>query len=133
MGYPARIDLRPGGDYHLDFSNPKERDKGGELDGVIVRVQDERALAIVWGRSVLEWAIEPEGDGCRYSFCHHGQDSPSEGDTFTDEGLAAGWHAFLDGFAAHLDGVAPPPKVPAAHAQLEDTYRERAAQALKQR
>jgi uncharacterized protein YndB with AHSA1/START domain len=89
MGYPARIDLRPGGDYHLDFSKPHQGDDAGELDGVIVRVQKERTLALVWGRSVLEWAIEPHGAGSRYSFRHHGQEPPSEGDRHTDEGIAA--------------------------------------------
>jgi uncharacterized protein YndB with AHSA1/START domain len=133
MGYPARIDLRPGGDYHLDFSRPHEGDDGGELDGVIVRVQHEEALAIVWGRSVLEWAIEPEGEGCRYTFTHHGQEPPSEGDRHTDEGLAAGWHAFLDAFAAHLEGVARPVKTPAAHGELEARYGERLAGVLTQR
>jgi uncharacterized protein YndB with AHSA1/START domain len=130
MGYPARIDLRPGGDYHLDFSKPHEGDEGGELDGVIVRVEDERFVAIVWGRSVLEWDIEPDGAGSRYTFTHHGQEPPSEGDRHTDEGIAAGWHAFLDAFAAHLDGAAQLPRVPAVHRQLETTYRERVAAVL---
>jgi uncharacterized protein YndB with AHSA1/START domain len=131
MGYPARIDLRPGGDYHLDFSRPHEGDDAGELDGVIVRVQDTRFLAIVWGRSVLEWVIEPGSNGSRYTFTHHGQEPPSEGDRHTDEGIAAGWHAFLDAFAAYLDGASPPSKVPALHAQLEAAYRERVAAAVK--
>jgi uncharacterized protein YndB with AHSA1/START domain len=131
MGYPARIDLRPGGDYHLDFSRSREGDDGGELDGVIVRVVGERHLAIVWGRSVLEWDIEPDGERCRYTFAHHGQEPPSEGDRHTDEGIAAGWHAFLDAFAAHLDG-APPAAVRAnAQPQLEARYRERVAAVIK--
>jgi uncharacterized protein YndB with AHSA1/START domain len=130
MGYPARIELRPGGDYHLDFSKPHEGDDAGDLDGVIVRVQEERSLAIVWGRSVLEWAIEPDGAGCSYTFTHHGQEPPSEGDRHTDEGIAAGWHAFLDAFAAHLDGAAPSAKAADAHERLVATYRERLAAAL---
>jgi uncharacterized protein YndB with AHSA1/START domain len=132
MGYPARIDLRPGGGYHLDFSKARPGDDAGELDGVIVRVQHEEALAIVWGRSVLEWAIGSDGEGCRYTFTHHGQEAPSDGDRHTDEGIAAGWHAFLDAFAAHLEGVAPPPKAPAAHGELEATYRGRLAAVIKE-
>lgn len=130
MGYPARIELRPGGDYHLDFSKPHEGDDAGDLDGVIVRVQEERSLAIVWGRSVLEWAIEPDGAGCSYTFTHHGQEPPSEGDRHTDEGIAAGWHAFLDSFAAYLDDTAPSSKAADAHERLVATYRERLAAAL---
>ncbi len=67
MTYPARIDLRIGGDYHVDFS----RSEGGELDGVIVRVEPERTLAYVWGMSVLEWRLEPGDGGCRCTFVHH--------------------------------------------------------------
>ena len=68
MAYPARIDLRVGGEYHLDFS----RTDGGELDGVIVRLAPERRLAYVWGVSVLEWTLEVDGEGCSYQFVHHG-------------------------------------------------------------
>lgn len=97
MRGPARIELRVGGDWFVDFGDK------GELDGVIVRVETERRLAYVWGRSLLEWELEPDAAGCRYSFVHHGQ---APGLSPTEEGLAAGWHGFLEVLAAQLDGVA---------------------------
>ena len=44
MTYPARIDLRVGGDYFVDFGRTHE----GELDGVIVKVVPERLLRYAW-------------------------------------------------------------------------------------
>jgi uncharacterized protein YndB with AHSA1/START domain len=123
MTYPARIDLRVGGDYHIDFSRTDE----GALDGVIVRVEPERTVAFVWGRSVLEWVIEPDGAGCRYAIVHHGQKPPSERDGYTDEGLAAGWHSWIDALGAHLDGVASTAEALSAHETLQASYRERFA------
>lgn len=121
MELPARIDLRVGGDYYVDFPPGK-----GALDGVIVRVEPERTLAYVWGLSVLEWTITPEEDGCRYSFLHHGQPPglvPQEG------GIAAGWHAWLDNLSAHLDG-GPPVDDNARFEDLLPPYTERLSAVL---
>ena len=78
--HPARVDLRVGGAYRVDFGD------GGGLDGVIVRLQPERGLAYVWGRAVVEWTLEPAGAGCRYTFRHHGQEPAPEGAGWTDAG-----------------------------------------------
>jgi uncharacterized protein YndB with AHSA1/START domain len=114
---PARIDLRVGGEYHVDFS------QGGSLEGVIVRVQPERLLACVWGVSVLEWTIEADGEGCRYTFTSHGQPPALEGASYTDEGIAAGWHQGLDTIDSLLDGDPSPPKpTREAWERLKDLY-----------
>jgi uncharacterized protein YndB with AHSA1/START domain len=98
MDYPARVDLRPGGEYVVDFSRTNE----GALDGVIVRVRPERLLTYVWGWSVVEWSLEDvPGGGCKYRFVHNGQADRGEG----EEGLPAGWHEFLIRFDRHLDGA----------------------------
>jgi uncharacterized protein YndB with AHSA1/START domain len=102
MAYPARIDLRVGGDYFVDFSRTNE----GELDGVIVKLQPERLLRYAWGTSVVEWAIEPEGAGSRHVFLQTGlafRPIPDE------EGLAAGWHVWLEDLEQYLDTGAPSP------------------------
>ena len=99
MALPARVDLRVGGEYHVDFS-PID----GQLDGVIVRLETERRLAMVWGLSVLEWTITPEADACRYTFLHHGQPPGLVDD---EAGIAAGWHAWLDDLDTHTDGGTP--------------------------
>lgn len=44
MSYPARVDLRVGGDYSVDFSRTSE----GTLEGVIVRIEPARRLAVGW-------------------------------------------------------------------------------------
>jgi uncharacterized protein YndB with AHSA1/START domain len=97
MDYPAHVELRPGGDYRIDFS----RTDDGALDGVIVRVEPERLLTYVWGLSVCEWKLaDMAGGGCTFQFVHHGQVDSGDG----EEGLAAGWHEFLDRLDLHLNG-----------------------------
>jgi uncharacterized protein YndB with AHSA1/START domain len=96
--YPARVDLRPGGAWNIDFGRTDE----GDLAGVVVRVVTGRELAYVWGRSVIEWMITPRAGGCEYRFVHHGIERRGiDG----EEGLAAGWHGFLDQLDAYLDGT----------------------------
>lgn len=128
MGYPARIDLRVGGNWHVEFT----RKGGGEdLAGIIVRVEAERTLAYVWGLAVVEWRLEPDGDGCRYTFVHHGQ---VPGLVDEEEGLVAGWHAFLDDLDGHLDGVYLDPEENSAKWQtLKKPYRARLDAALAER
>ena len=58
MGGPAKVDMRVGGEWFVDFPN----DGDGDLTGVIVRVEPGRVLTFVWGLSVVEWTIS-EADG----------------------------------------------------------------------
>jgi uncharacterized protein YndB with AHSA1/START domain len=102
MGFPARIDLRPGGEYTVDFGSHAE---GDVLDGIIIKVEPERLLRYAWGHSVVDWTIESDGDGCRHVFVQAGltpRDLPDE------EGLVAGWHDFLDSLDDFLDGTERP-------------------------
>jgi len=97
MGGPARVDLRPGGDWFVDFPD----DADGDLAGVIVRVEHGRVLTYVWGLSVVEWTISDGEDGCTYTFVQTGLADRGE----DEEGLPAGWHEFFDRLDRHLDGV----------------------------
>jgi uncharacterized protein YndB with AHSA1/START domain len=99
MGYPAKVDLRVGGGWFVDFS----RTGGGDLPGVIIRIEPEQVLTYAENLSVIEWRIEAAGEGCRYSFVQSGL--PDRGDG--EEVLCAGWHAFLDQFEGYLDGATP--------------------------
>ena len=101
MGYPAKVDLRVGGEWHVDFGRTDE----GELPGVIVRVEPERVLTYAWGLSMCEWTITPTADGCAYTFVQAGL---AFRDIDDDEGLAAGWHEFLERLDLHLDGASLP-------------------------
>jgi len=95
MDYPTKVDLRVGGEYLVDFASTDQ----GAIHGVIVRVEPERVLAYVWGSSVVEWTIEADDDGCVYTFVHNGLADRGE----DEEGLAAGWHEFLDRLEGHLE------------------------------
>jgi uncharacterized protein YndB with AHSA1/START domain len=101
MGAPAKVDLRVGGRYLIDFHGNEDDDD--RLDGIIVRVEHERKLGYLWGWSYAEWVIEDDGDGCRYTFVHNGL--TDRGEDADEEGLPAGWHGFLDRLHEHLDGV----------------------------
>lgn len=119
MDYPAKVDLRVGGEWHVDFS----RTNDGEIPGVIVRVEPERNLTYTWGLSVIEWTIEPdEQGGCRYRFIQSGlafRDIPDE------QGLAAGWHEFFDRLDLHLDDIhIDEPAQKARWNELKPGYRE---------
>jgi uncharacterized protein YndB with AHSA1/START domain len=115
----ARVDLRAGGEYWVPF----KADGSDALDGVVVKVEAERVLRYAWGRSVVEWEIEAEGDGCVYTFLQQGlayRNIPDE------PGLPAGWHGWLDMFDAYLDGASiPKEKQDADWTALQPAYRER--------
>ncbi len=123
MGMPsARIDLRVGGDYSVEFT-PSE---AGMLEGVIVRVEAERTLAYVWGVSVVEWTISPLDDRCRFTFVHHGQ---PPGMVDEEAGIAAGWHEWLDDLDTYLHGGSPE-HTPARAEEFKQSYTMRIARVL---
>lgn len=97
MDFPARVDLRVGGEWHLDFSKMKP---GDGLPCVIVRIEPERVLSYAFGLSVIEWTLEDTADGCRYTFLQNGLVDRGE----NEEELSAGWHEALDCLDLHLDG-----------------------------
>ncbi len=100
MGYPARIDLKAGGDYFVDF----ERSGEGGLDGIITHFENQRLLHYCWGLSTICWELEEDDGGCRYRFVHFGQKPRLVPD---EEGLAAGWHAWLEDLELYLGGGTP--------------------------
>jgi uncharacterized protein YndB with AHSA1/START domain len=125
MGYPARVDLRVGGDYFVDFQTSSPEN----LDGVIVAVEPERRLAYAWGLSVIQWTLMPDEDrgGTGYTFIDHGtqiRDVPDE------EGVAIGWHAWLASLDAFLDGDVSASLTPASHGALSAAYRARIEEAI---
>ena len=122
MSHRARIDLRVGGDYFVDFGAPEGAPDGSNLDGIIVRLETQRRLAFVWWMSVLEWRLEPTEDGSRYTFSHHGQWPPVSDET---DDIPAGWHLMLDEFDAQLEGISiDPAEVRAKHKRINPAYLE---------
>ena len=100
MQYPARIDLRVGGDYFVDFS----KTNSGCLDGIIVAIAPARLLRYAWGTSIVEWTMEATVEGCKHTFLQSGLPDRGPG----EEGLVAGWHAWFDDLDLYLDGQALP-------------------------
>ena len=119
----ARIDVRVGGEYYVDFGD------GAALDGIIVRLEPGRLLAYAWGMSVIEWTIEPDGEGCRYTFVDNGNRSPPEGADWTSEGVAGGYHEGLDALETLLDGDIPSVRGQTWEA-LRKQYRPRIAEIM---
>jgi uncharacterized protein YndB with AHSA1/START domain len=97
MAYPVTIDLRPGGEFSMDFRTTG----GGEMRCVICRIEPGRAFAYVFEQSVCEWTIEAADEGCRYTFVQSGLADRGE----REEELAAGWHGFYDQLDEYLDGI----------------------------
>ncbi len=115
MRYPIKVDLRRGGEFYADFS-PED-----PIHGVITALDPGKVFAYSWGRSVVEWTVEPDGEGSKYTFIHQGLDR-FDG----DEGLYAGWHGFLDALDLHLDGEAMTKEEDAAEwERLKPIYKER--------
>ncbi len=113
----AEIVLEVGGRYHLHFH-------GGDdaMTGVITRLEPPRLLELIWREnggqeSLLRWALEADGAGCRLTLTHTlpagMRDAP---------GLVSGWHQHLDAIPAACDGVATPWD-PAGWQALDDAYR----------
>jgi len=95
MQYPARIDLRVGGEYFVDFA----KTNSGALEGIIVAVEPNRLLRYAWNTSIVEWTIRPSAGGCTHSFLQTGLADRGPG----EEGLVAGWHAWWDDLDLYLD------------------------------
>lgn len=132
MDGPIEIDLRVGGSFTVfaETENPEEC--------VIVRVEPERVLTYVWGMhrpdawgnmtSVVEWVMEDTDDGCSYTFVHSGCADRGEG----EEGLAAGWHGFLDQLDHHLnDETWTSDESEARWKQLHAPYKEQLQAAVR--
>ena len=96
---PVRVDLRPGGEYRVDFHGTG----ADPLDGILVRVETERRLAYVWGWSYVEWVLEADGEGSQYTFIQNGL--ADRGRDSDEEGLPAGWHGYFDQLDDYLEGI----------------------------
>src|SRR5262245_44260911 len=129
MDFPvASADMRQGGHLCIDFSRTvsgrpsADAAEAAGLDAIVVYSEPDRALGLAWGPrplpggtgperaiaglrhtrwEVIEWTIEPAEDGSCYTLAHHGLAAR----TMEREGIAWGWHGFLDQLDAHLDGA----------------------------
>ena len=98
MDYPAKIDLRVGGEWHVDFG----RTGDGELAGVIVRVEPGEGPHLHVGPLDVRVDDHASERGVRL---HVRPRRPAFRDIEDEEGLAAGWHEFFDRLDLHLEGI----------------------------
>ncbi|NRA03249.1 MAG: SRPBCC domain-containing protein [Myxococcales bacterium] len=98
----ARVDLRIGGEYFVEFAEPNPND----LTGVVTHLEPERSLVYLWDRTPVEWEIHERARGCAYVFTHHGQ---PPGMVEHEGGIAAGYHVGFEAIERHMDGTAIDP------------------------
>ena len=67
--------------------------------------------------SVVRYELEPAGEETILKFTHRRSVTPAA------TGGRAGWHAYLDRLAAHLDGL-PVPVWSERRAEVQDAYEE---------
>ncbi len=96
MKYPTRLEQRPGGVIHIDFSSQ------GSLEGIVCEFEPLRLLSYTWGDSLVKWEIEEVSGETRLHLSHVGVRPELL------VGLGAGWHAFLDQLEDYLTGSARP-------------------------
>jgi uncharacterized protein YndB with AHSA1/START domain len=96
----ATIDARPGGEIALEFG------PDNVVVGRITTWEPFRGLAYGWRfpdghDSRVSWTLAADGDGTRLTLVHQLL-RPAEA-----AGYGAGWHAYVERLAGHLDGEAP--------------------------
>jgi uncharacterized protein YndB with AHSA1/START domain len=114
----AEVDLRLGGRIALHWTDCEPHYR---MEGEIVELAPPRVIAWTWPDpkhpdSVVRWALEPEGDGCRLTLTQSGLKPPHLTDT------AAGWHTYLECLQAGADGTATPWN-PGREAEIAKLYR----------
>lgn len=96
MKYPTKLDLRPGGIIHIEFSSQ------GSLEGIVCNVEPLRLLVYAWGDSLVKWELDVAPESTKLHLAHSGVRPELAA------GLGAGWHAFLDQLEDYLDGSSRP-------------------------
>lgn len=90
VGAPLRFEFPKG--EHGDLSEE-------DLRGEVLAVEEPRLLEFRWGKDVLKYGLEPDGDGCRFRLSHT-FDNPAWGAR-----NAAGWEMCVENLDLILEGV----------------------------
>jgi uncharacterized protein YndB with AHSA1/START domain len=119
---PGTLEPRVGGQVAIR-TGPEERPElGGMMAGRILSWDPPRLLEHEWTQpgvdvSVVRYELKAEGDGTILRLTHRRSTTPGT------VGGRAGWHAYLDRLAAHLDGL-PVPAWAERRAAVEAQYEE---------
>jgi uncharacterized protein YndB with AHSA1/START domain len=94
---------------------PKFEELGLPAIGKVTEFDPPRLLAFSWGTSVLQFELEPDGDGCRLVF----MDSLPREESAKN---AAGWEVCLERLEARLAGGQPEQRPDDHWSELHDYY-----------
>jgi len=119
---PGTLELHEGGEVAIRTGPANRPELQRVMSGRVLVCDPPRLLEHEWVQpgldvSVVRYELQPDGGGTILRLTHRRSVSP------TSFGGRAGWHAYLDRLAAHLDGL-PVPAWAERRAEVQDAYGE---------
>lgn len=119
---PGTLEPRIGGEVSLRTGPADRPERQGTISGRVLAWDPPRLLEHEWKQpgldlSVVRYELEPDANGTILKFSHRRTVAPGA------TGGRAGWHAYLDRLAAHLDGL-PVPAWSERRAAVQASYGE---------
>ena len=119
---PGSIEPRAGGTVSVRTGPVGRPERQGVMSGRILAWDPPRVLEHEWLQpgldiSVVRYELEEDAGGTILRFTHRRSVGPGA------TGGRAGWHAYLDRLAAHLDG-SPVPEWAERRAEVQEAYGE---------
>jgi uncharacterized protein YndB with AHSA1/START domain len=116
------LEPRIGGQVSIRTGPEDRPELGRMMSGRVLSWNPPRVLEHEWTQpgldvSVVRYELEPDGDGTILRLTHRRSTAPGA------IGGRAGWHAYLDRLAAHLDGL-PVPAWSERRAAVQELYGE---------
>ena len=119
---PGTLEHREGGQVSIRTGPGDRPERQRTISGRVLTWEPPRVLEHEWVQpaldiSVVRYELEADGGGTVLRFTHRRSVAPGA------TGGRAGWHAYLDRLAAHLDGL-PVPAWSERRAEVQDAYGE---------
>ena len=119
---PGTVEPRAGGEFSIRTGPGDQPERQGTISGRVLAWDPPRVLELEWTQpgldiSVVRYELEPEAGGAILRLTHRRSVAPGA------TGGRAGWHAYLDRLAAHLDWL-PVPAWSDRRAEVQDAYGE---------
>jgi uncharacterized protein YndB with AHSA1/START domain len=119
---PGRLEPREGGQVSIRTGPGDRPERQGVISGRVLAWDPPRVLEHEWIQpgldvSVVRYELEADAGGTLLRLTHRRSVAPGA------TGGRAGWHAYLDRLAAHLDGL-PVPAWSERRAEVQEAYGE---------
>lgn len=119
---PGTVEPREGGEVSIRTGPADRPERRRTMSGRVLAWDPPRVFEYEWLQpgvsvSVVRYELEPNAGGTILRFTHRRSVTPGA------TGGRAGWHAYLDRLAAHLDGL-PVPAWAERRAEVQDAYGE---------